>query len=203
MKTAAPFLVLVLVILAFCSSVSAFRGSSLPEARYDGSAGSVWLDRFLADGGISYSAFLSELAQFEAETGRGWGRRPSTWRWAPRIREWERVVPEMEGFADLLGRLDLEWSQHAYLDALTAYVDYNRFSIRSTYGLEESRTRFFENFAGTGPLHLGDSPDADYESLDLVTWAVGEIRAMLSPEQMESAADIVSSGVPSFRPGRY
>jgi len=197
MKRAVGIL-LIVVPVAF-----AFRGGSVPEARYDGSAGSVWLDRFLACDGMSYSAFLSELELFEAETGRGWGRRPSTWRWAPRMREWERIVPEMQGLAELLGDLDLEWSQHAYLDALTAYVDYNRFSMRSTYGLEDSRTRFFENFTGNAPLHLGDSPDADYESLDLVTWAVGEIRAMLSPEQVESAADIVSSGVPSFRPGRY
>lgn len=181
----------------------AFRGGSVPEARYDGSAGSVWLDRFLAEGGIPYSAFLTELAHFETETGRGWGRRPSTWRWAPRIREWERMVPEMEGLTDLLGRLDLEWSQHAYLDALTAYVDYNRLRIRSTYGLEDSRTGFFEAFSGTGPIYLNDAPDTDYESLDLVSWAVGEIRAMLSPDQRESAADIVSSGTQSFRPGRY
>lgn len=181
----------------------AFRGASVPEARYDGSAGSVWLDRFLAADGLSYSVFLTELEQFETETARGWGRRPSTWRWAPRIREWERMVPEMEGLTDLLGRLELEWSQYAYLDALTAYVDYCRVQIRSTYGLEHSRARFFENFAGTGPIHLSDVPGTDYESLDLVSWAVGEMRAMLSPEQRESAADIVSSGVPSFRPGRY
>ncbi|MFO7626267.1 MAG: hypothetical protein R6V62_03290 [Candidatus Fermentibacteraceae bacterium] len=197
MKWAAHLLIIA-VSVAF-----AFRGGSVPEARYDGSAGSVWLDRFLAEGGVSYSAFLSELSLFEAETGRGWGRRPSTWRWAPRMREWERMVPEMEGLANLLGRLDLEWSQHAYLDALTAYVDYNRTRIRSTYGLDDRRTRFFENFAGTGPLFLNDAPDADYESLDLVSWAVGEIRAMLSPDQMESAADIVSSGAQMFRPGRY
>lgn len=197
MKSIAALLFIVVSVMF------AFSGGSLPEARYDGSAGSVWLDNFLAEGGISYSAFLSELALFEAETGRGWGRRPSTWRWTPRIREWERMVPEMEGLTDLLGRLDLEWSQHAYLDALTAYVDYNRVRIRSTYGLEDSRTRFFENFAGTGPLYLSDAPDADYESLDLVLWAVGEIRAMLSPDQKESAAEIVSSGAASFRPGRY
>jgi len=197
MKRAVGIL-LIVVPVAF-----AFRGVSVPEARYDGSAGSVWLDRFLACDGMSYSAFLSELELFEAETGRGWGRRPSTWRWAPRMREWERIAPEMEGLADLLGRLDLEWSQHAYLDALTAYVDYYRFSMRSTYGLEDSRTRFFESFAGDGPLQLGNPPEADCESLDLVARAVGEIRAMLSPEQMESAAELVSSGCRSFRPYRY
>lgn len=193
----------VLPLLIVVSMAFAFRGGSVPEPGYDGSAGSVWLDRFLAEGGVSYSEFLSELELFETETGRGWGRRPSTWRWVPRIREWERMVPEMQGLTDLLGRLDLEWPQHAYLDALTAYVDFNRVQIRSTYGLEDRRTRFFETFAGNGQLYLNNEPDEDYESLDLVTWAVGEIRAMLSPDQMESAADIVSSGEQSFRPGRY
>lgn len=193
----------VCLLLVSAAILSAFGGASVPEARYDGSAGSVWLDCFLSRDGISYTAFLTELELFEAGTGSGWGRRPSTWRWAPRIREWERMVPEMEGLSDLLARLDLEWSQHAYLDALTAYVDYTRESIGSTYGIADRRTRFFEAFAGTGPIELGDAPEAGSECLDLVSWAVGEIRAMLSPGQLESAAELVSTGCRSFRPDRY
>lgn len=194
---------LVFILLAVSSFSSGQGDASIPEARYDGSAGSIWLDRFLAEDGIPYSVFLDELEVFEAETGRGWGRRPSTWRWAPRIREWERMFPEMDGLSDLLGRLDLEWSQHAYLDALTAYVDCTRGRIGSTCGIADRRTRFFEAFAGTGPIELGDTPGAGSECLDLVSWAVGEIRAMLSPGQLEGAAELVSTGCRPFRPNRY
>lgn len=193
----------VCLLLVSATLLSAFGGASVPGARYDGSAGSIWLDCFLARDGISYSDFLTELELFEAETGNAWGRRPSTWRWAPRIREWERMAPEMEGLSDLLARLDLEWSQQAYLDALTAYVDYTRDRIGSTYGTADRRTGFFEAFSGTGPIELGDTPGAGSESLDLVSWAVGEIRAMLSPGQLESAAELVSTGCRSFRQNRY
>ena len=195
--------------MVFFSVCMGFRGGSVPEAGYDGSAASMWLDRFLAEDGLDYQAFLVELEGFDQRMDRGWGQRPSTWRWMPRLREWERAVPEMEGLSALLGRLGLEWSQHAYLDALTAYVDYNLQAMESTYGSENGRMRFFEAFtASSAPtassfmLFDGDDLFED-EARDIISRAVVDIRGMLNAAQIEEASRIVSEEGYPFRSGRY
>ncbi len=196
----------VLVALSVCA---ARRPAMYPEPRYDGSAGSVWLDRFLAEGGMEYQTFLAELDAFEAGIERGWGHRPSTWRWIQRIREWERMVPEMEGMGYLLGRLNLERSQHVYLDALTAYVEFNLYQVGSTYGGESARTLFFEAFTGGSyspesmAMMFRGGGHYDDEARDMIAWALSDIRGMLSEAQLEEAARLVAGYGTGFRPGRF
>ncbi len=189
---------LMLLVLA-CGFYPAFPESTVPGPGYDGSAGSVWLDRFLALDGMEYGEFLTELGLFEQRTGPGWGRRPSTWRWIHRVGEWEREFPEMSGLGALLCRLDLDWSQHAYLDALTAWTNYRLEAAASTYGGESRRDAFFRDFTGGGAW----VPSADLfagenlfhgEAGDMVAEAVALIREMLTPDQMETASSLVRDG---------
>ncbi len=199
-----PLLMLAIV----CQLHPAFPEGPVPGPGYDGSAGSIWLDRFLDLDGMDYGDFLAELELFEERTGPGWGRRPSTWRWMTRIREWEREFPEMEGLGGLLGRLDLEWSQHAYLDALTAWTDFRLQAAASAYGRNDRRDDFFREFTGEGSwepssdLFAGD--DLFYgEAGEMVAEAVELIRGMLTPDQMETAASLVRDGGLSRRGYRY
>jgi hypothetical protein len=199
---------LLAILAVVCQGHPAFPEGPVPGPGYDGSAGSVWLDRFLELDGMEYGDFLAELELFEQRTGPGWGRRPSTWRWVPRIREWEREFPEMEGLGSLLGRLDLEWSQHAYLDAITAWTDYRLEAVASTYRGDGGRDDFFLYFTGGGSwepstdLFAGDDMFRG-EAGDIVAETVALIRGMLSPGQMETAASLVRDGGLSRRGYRY
>lgn len=200
---------LLLTILTVLST-GYFRGDpGYPEPRYDGSVGSIWLDRFLAAGGMDYRSFLMEMDQFDPWMERGWGYRPSSWRWIPRMTEWERMIPEIEGMGYLLSRLDLDREQHYYLDALTAYVDFNLSRLRGTGGVDRSRRQFFEAFTGDSfspssvAMIFEGGGFSDHETRDMIGWALGEIRSMLTYGQMEEAARLTSLYGGRFRTWRY